>query len=194
MVFMKKLSVAVLWFAISLTVFAAPTYHYTLQNSVGETVTQADFPDKYQVIAFGFTHCPDVCPTTLYDFKQVLAKIAYPERLQMIFITIDPTRDSPKLLTEYTSYFDKRILPLRGNRQATDEAVANFNATYGYQLEGKKLDTALAEENPTYTVYHSTLIYLLNPKGELIDVFDYQSGAENLQKGIERAIAEDRLK
>ncbi|SUO95475.1 SCO family protein [Suttonella ornithocola] len=181
-----------LYLSVSLIATAAPTYQYQLQSTDGRTLTQADFPNQYQLIAFGFTHCPDVCPTTLYDFKQVLAKIAHPERLQMLFITIDPDRDNLDLLSKYIGYFDKRILGLRGNRAATDQAVENFNASYGYQIDGKKVAPENLPEKGNYTVYHSTLIYLLNRKGKLIDVFDYQSGAENLRKGVEAAIKEDQ--
>lgn len=171
--------------------FASPNYHYSLQNTEGKTITQADFPNQYQLIAFGYTHCPDVCPTTLYDFKQVLKNLPHPERIQPIFITIDPTRDAPKQLAEYVAYFDKRIIPLHGDRKATDIAVNNFNASYGYQIDGKKVDVDNLPANTAYNVYHSTLIYFLNPKGELIDVFDYQSGENNLKNSIEDAIAHD---
>ncbi|MDO5091475.1 MAG: SCO family protein [Cardiobacteriaceae bacterium] len=173
----------------SLSAVAAPSYEYALVDAQGETKTQADFPDQYQLIAFGFTHCPDVCPTTLYDFKQVLAQIDKPERLQPIFITIDPKRDTADILGKYTGFFDKRILALVGSREAIDQTVKNFNASYGYQLDGKKIDPDALPEGSAYVVYHSTLIYLLDREGKLLDVFDYQSGAKQLVAGIEKAIA-----
>ena len=162
----------------AVSAIAAPTYEYALIDQTGKTVTQKDFPEQYQLIAFGFTHCPDVCPTTLFDFKQVLANMQQPERLQAIFITIDPHRDSPETLAKYTGYFDKRILALGGERAAIDQAVENFNATYGYQIDGKKAE-----------YFHSTLIYLLDKEGELLDIFDYQSGHKQLLAGIEASIA-----
>lgn len=174
----------------ALTAHAAPSYEYALVDPQGETKTQADFPEQYQLIAFGFTHCPDVCPTTLYDFKQVLAQMAKPERLQPIFITIDPRRDTSEVLAKYTGFFDKRILALVGSREAIDQTVENFNASYGYQLDGKKIDPDNLPEGSGYVVFHSTLIYLLDRKGKLLDVFDYQSGAKQLVAGIEKAIAE----
>lgn len=174
----------------ALTAHAAPSYEYALVDPQGATKTQADFPDQYQLIAFGFTHCPDVCPTTLYDFKQVLAQMEKPERLQPIFITIDPRRDTSEVLAKYTGFFDKRILALVGSREAIDETVENFNASYGYQLDGKKIDPDNLPQGSGYVVFHSTLIYLLDKKGKLLDVFDYQSGARQLVAGIEKAIAE----
>ncbi|MDO4777470.1 MAG: SCO family protein [Cardiobacteriaceae bacterium] len=173
----------------TLTAQAAPSYEYELVDPQGQTKTQADFPGQYQLIAFGFTHCPDVCPTTLYDFKQVLAQMEKPERLQPIFITIDPKRDTSEVLAKYTGFFDKRILALVGSREAIDQTVTNFNASYGYQLDGKKIDPDNLPEGSGYVVFHSTLIYLLDREGKLLDVFDYQSGAKQLVAGIEKAIA-----
>lgn len=188
---MSAIRTLVCLFALGIVaVHAAPSYEYALVNADGQTLTQKDFPEQYQLIAFGFTHCPDVCPTTLYDFKQVLAQIEKPERLQPIFITIDPRRDTSEVLAKYTSFFDKRILALVGSREAIDQTVENFNASYGYQLDGKKIDPDNLPEGSGYVVFHSTLIYLLDRKGKLLDVFDYQSGAKQLVAGIEKAIAE----
>lgn len=171
------------------SVYAAPSYEYTLIDGEGNTKTHKDFPEQFQLIAFGFTHCPDVCPTTLYDFKQVLAQIEQPERLQPIFITIDPKRDTPEALAKYTGFFDKRILGLSGSREAIDETVKNFNATYGYQIDGKKIEPDDLPDTG-YVVFHSTLIYLLDHDGNLLDVFDYQSGAKQLTAGISAAITD----
>ncbi|MBV7434035.1 SCO family protein [Cardiobacteriaceae bacterium TAE3-ERU3] len=170
---------------------ADDAYHFELQGADGNTYTETSFPDKYTLLAFGFTHCPDVCPTTLYDMKQMLAKIDNPELIQPVFVTIDPDRDTPELLSQYTGYFDPRIIGLTGSREAIDQTVDTFNASYGYQLDGKKLDP---DELPDtgYIVYHSTYIYLLDDQGNLVDVFDYQSGADNLTQSIEAAIAADQ--
>lgn len=177
---------------ISNLTFAAHTYQFSLQGADGKTYTETSFPNQYLLLAFGFTHCPDVCPTTLYDMKQMLDKISNPEHIQPIFITIDPDRDTPELLKQYTGYFDPRILSLSGSRDAIDQAVNNFNASYGYQLDGKKLNPDQLPEDGAYTVYHSTYLYLLDDQGNLVDVFDYQSGADNLAHGIETAIADNQ--
>lgn len=189
---MKRHLSALLCLLFTVYASATPNYEYALQDHAGKTITQKDFPKQYQLIAFGYTHCPDVCPTTLFDFKQLMAKTAHPEEIQPIFITIDPTRDTADTLEKYISYFDPRILGLHGSRAATDAAAANFNASYGYQIDGKKVNADTLPPGTNYNVYHSTLIYLLNPKGELIDVFDYQSSAANLLQSVQAAIAEDR--
>lgn len=191
---MKRLLLILSMLALSLTHITAratDTYHFALQGPDGKTYTETSFPNQYTVLAFGFTHCPDVCPTTLYDMKRMLGNITNPDLIQPIFITIDPDRDTPELLQKYTGYFHPRILGLTGSREAIDKTVEVFSASYGYQLDGKKLNP---DELPDtgYIVYHSTYIYLLDDQGQLLDIFDYQSGAENLTKGIAAAIAEDQ--
>ncbi|UJF24540.1 SCO family protein [Suttonella sp. R2A3] len=168
-------------------------YQFELVGPDEQIITETSFPDHYILLAFGFTNCPDVCPTTLYDMKQMLAKINNPDNIQPIFITIDPKRDDVPRLNEYVDYFDPRIIGLGGTREAIDAAVESFSASYGYQLDGKKLNP---DELPdgAYTVYHSTYIYLLDNQGNLLDVFDYQSGADNLTQGIEAAVSANPLK
>lgn len=168
---------------------AAPSYEYALTDTEGNPVTHRDFPRQYQLIAFGFTHCPDICPTTLYDFKQVFKLVKHPDRLQALFITIDPQRDTPDILARYTAYFDPRILALTGSREAIDTAVKNFNASYGYLIDGQKTAPDALPASGAYTVYHSTLIYLLDRQGKLIDLFDYRSGAQTLAAAIDAAMA-----
>lgn len=163
----------------------ATPYHYELHAPDGTLYNEKSFPEQYQLIAFGFTTCPDVCPTTLYDFKRVLEEPDLQTKIQAIFITIDPERDTPERLKAYTAHFHPKILALRGNEQATKESAQNFRAQYGYQHQD--------ENNPqNYTVYHSTYIYLLDKNGTLIDLFDYQSGATQLIEGIRQALKEDQ--
>lgn len=173
-------------------VCAESDYHFELIGPEEHTITETSFPGQYILLAFGFTNCPDVCPTTLYDMKQMLIKINDPDKIQPLFITIDPKRDDVTRLNQYTGYFSPRIIGLAGSREAIDAAVERFNASYGYQLDGKKLNP---DELPdgAYTVYHSTYIYLLDDQGNLLDVFDYQSGADNLTAGIEAAMAANPL-
>ncbi|MDO4643248.1 MAG: SCO family protein [Cardiobacteriaceae bacterium] len=174
---------------LSLATPTTETYHFTLTGPENKPVSDTDFSDKYLLIAFGFTSCPDVCPTTLYEFAQMLKIIKTPEKLQPIFITIDPLRDDPNRLNQYTNFFDKRIIGLTGDMSMIENTAKRFNATFGYRYQGKKVTPP---DLPVgYTVYHSTMIYLLSPTRELIDAFDYQSGAEKLAHDIEKAITEN---
>ena len=154
------------------------------------TDADAPFADKYLLVAFGFTSCPDVCPTTLYEFGEMLKKVKEPDVIQPVFISIDPLRDNSKVLNQYTNYFSPRIIGLTGDMPTIEATAKRFNATFGYRYQGKKVTPPDLPEG--YTVYHSTMIYLLSPKREMIDVFDYQSGADKLARDIEKAIAKDR--
>lgn len=166
----------------------AEGYHFSLQGPQGQTITEADFADKYLLVVFGFTSCPDVCPTTLFELKEVLANMIQPEQIQPLFITIDPLRDDPQRLNQYVGFFDSRIIGLSGPLADIDAVTKQFNASYGYQFEGKQVSPPNLPVG--YITYHSTLLYLLSPtsKRELVDVYDYQTGAENLRYGIEKAI------
>ena len=168
------------------------TYHFALTGPEDKPVTDADAPfaDKYLLVAFGFTSCPDVCPTTLYEFSEMLKKVKDPDALQPVFISIDPLRDNAKLLNQYTNYFSPRIIGLTGDMPTIEATAKRFNATFGYRFKGKKVTPPDLPEG--YTVYHSTMIYLLSPKREMIDVFDYQSGADKLARDIDKAIAKAR--
>ena len=168
------------------------TYHFALTGPEDKPVTDADAPfaDKYLLVAFGFTSCPDVCPTTLYEFGEMLKKVKEPDVIQPVFISIDPLRDNAKLLNQYTNYFSPRIIGLTGDMPTIEATAKRFNATFGYRFKGKKVTPPDLPEG--YTVYHSTMIYLLSPKREMIDVFDYQSGADKLARDIDKAIAKDR--
>ena len=167
-------------------------YHFALTGPGNQAVTDASepFKDKYLLVAFGFTSCPDVCPTTLYEFGEMLKKVKEPDVIQPVFISIDPLRDNSKVLNQYTNYFSPRIIGLTGDMPTIEATAKRFNATFGYRFQGKKVTPPDLPEG--YTVYHSTMIYLLSPKREMIDVFDYQSGADKLARDIEKAIAKDR--
>uniref|UniRef100_UPI002606EBC4 SCO family protein n=1 Tax=uncultured Cardiobacterium sp. TaxID=417619 RepID=UPI002606EBC4 len=113
-----------------------------------------------------------------------------PDVIQPVFISIDPLRDNSKVLNQYTNYFSPRIIGLTGDMPTIEATAKRFNATFGYRFKGKKVTPPDLPEG--YTVYHSTMIYLLSPKREMIDVFDYQSGADKLARDIDKAIAKDR--
>ncbi|MFC0035282.1 SCO family protein [Cardiobacterium valvarum] len=116
------------------------TYHFALTGPEDKPVTDADAPfaDKYLLLAFGFTSCPDVCPTTLYEFGEMLKKVKEPDVIQPVFISIDPLRDNSKVLNQYTNYFSPRIIGLTGDMPTIEATAKRFNATFGYRHKGKK--------------------------------------------------------
>ncbi|PID66908.1 MAG: SCO family protein [Gammaproteobacteria bacterium] len=169
-----------------LTVQAAPlTFSLNrLENDKAVKVTQDSWNNKYLLIAIGYTTCPDICPTTLLDMREALADMdkTAPEKvkkLQPLFITIDPVGDSLKNITQYTAYFDPRIIGLRTDDFAVlDNVVAQLHGSYGYQFEGK---VVMPPDLPKgYTVMHSTFIYLYSPDGQLVDTYPYNMDGKTL--------------
>jgi protein SCO1/2 len=109
------------------------------------------------VVFFGFTHCPDVCPTTLADLAAVMEKLgADSNRVQVVFITVDPERDTPDDLEKYVQAFDKRFIALRGDPAATQRVAKDFKIYYEKRKQGD-----------SYTVDHSAQSYVFDTQGRL---------------------------
>ena len=134
---------------------------FSLTATDGRTVTDKDFRGKWQVIYFGYTFCPDVCPTTLADITNALAKLGPRARdVQPIFITLDPARDSAAVLAEYLKAFDPRIVGLRGDPETIQALARQFHAYFRLRGLG----------NGEYTVDHSSFIYVFDPKGAFVEL------------------------
>jgi len=132
---------------------------FSLRDPAGKTRTLADFRGKAVVVFFGYTQCPDVCPTTLSTLAETM-KLLGPDadRVQVIFITIDPERDTPPLLAEYVPAFDKRFLGLWGNAAETERVAKEFKVIYQKQPGATPT---------TYTMDHSAGVFLFDPQGRL---------------------------
>ncbi|HUL96549.1 MAG TPA: SCO family protein [Usitatibacter sp.] len=130
---------------------------FRLPDVGGHVRTLADFFGKVVVVFFGFTQCPDVCPTTLLRYKNVMRMLdGDGDRLQVIFITIDPERDTPSVLKEYIANFDSRFMGLRGTPEETATTAAAFHVFY----------EKVAGPTPTsYTMNHSTFGYAFDKGG-----------------------------
>ena len=140
---------------------------YLLMSPAGRAVTSEDFPGRLQLVAFGFTSCPDVCPTTLLEMTHVLTALGDKARhLQPIFITVDPQRDTALVLGAYTRAFDPRILGLTGAPDLVRRAADSFHVRYAkVQEPGAGPDV--------YTMDHSAGMFLLAPDGSLVAKFGY---------------------
>ncbi|MCQ9327810.1 SCO family protein [Pelistega suis] len=158
---------------------------FDLENTQGK-VTQASYPGKYLLLSLGYTSCPDICPTTLYEYAATLEQLEQPDAIVPIFVTIDPVNDTAETLLSYTEYFDKRIVGLTGAMDNIKALTDQLGATFGYRLDGKRID--IPEKGTAYTVYHTSLIYLINPEGQLVDVFDYQIGADDLAAALNKVL------
>ncbi|MFQ5466740.1 MAG: SCO family protein, partial [Kiloniellaceae bacterium] len=134
---------------------------FTLADQTGRTVHDTDYRGRMMLISFGYTTCPDVCPTTLASISQALDDLgADAERVQPLFITIDPARDTPEALAAYMPNFHPSLIGLTGT-QAQIAAVAKAYKVYYAKAGG-------AAEGEDYLMDHSTMVYLMGPDGRLL--------------------------
>jgi protein SCO1/2 len=128
-----------------------------LADASGRVRRLEDFRGKAVVLFFGFTHCPDVCPTTLADIAGALKTLGPDaDRVQVLFVTVDPERDSAADLDKYVKAFDPRFIALRGDAAATQRVAKDFKIYYEKRKQGD-----------TYSVDHSSQSYVIDPKGRL---------------------------
>jgi protein SCO1/2 len=132
---------------------------FELTDSAGRTRTLADYRGKAVAVFFGYTQCPDVCPTTLAALSEAMKKLGPDaDRVQVIFITVDPERDTPQLLATYVPAFDARFVGLRGDAAATERAAREFKVIY-QKVPGNAPGR--------YTMDHSAGTFLFDPQGRL---------------------------
>jgi len=134
-------------------------YGHTLEltDHTGKPRRLEDFRGKAVVLFFGFTRCPDICPTTLADIAQAVKSLgADAERVQVLMVSVDPERDTPKALAKYVTAFDPRFIALRGDLEATKKVAGEF-----------KIFFEKAKSGDSYTVNHSAQSYVIDPQGRL---------------------------
>ena len=143
---------------------------FALTDATGKARTLADFRGKAVVIFFGYTQCPDVCPTTLAALAEAMKQLGPDaDRVQVLFVTVDPARDTPALLAQYVPAFDSRFLGLYGDDDATQKVAREFKIIYQKQ-PGATPDT--------YTMDHSAGTYIFDPQGRLRLYVGYGQGAD----------------
>lgn len=162
-----------------------PDYRFTLQSAQGE-VKDSDFAGKYLLLTFGYTSCPDVCPLTLYELSKVMKMVKNPEKIQVVFISIDAWHETPDIVARYVGYFDKRFVGLTGDYHDLKALVKRYGATFGYRHNGQEAEPPDLPEG--YTVYHSALVYLLSPERTMLERFAYQVKDEVMAKVIDRHV------
>jgi protein SCO1/2 len=132
---------------------------FALTDHLGQPRTLADYRGKVVVVFFGFTQCPDVCPTTLAEMAQALRELGpRAERVQVLFVTVDPERDSQALLAQYVPAFDPRFVGLRGDAEAIERTAKEFKVVY-QKVPGSSPGS--------YSVDHTAGSYVFDPKGRL---------------------------
>jgi len=132
---------------------------FALHDPDGKQRTLADFRGKAVVVFFGYTQCPDVCPTTLAALAEAMKQLGPDaDRVQVLFITVDPDRDTADLLSKYVPAFDRRFLGLRGNAQETERTAKEFKILYQKQP---------GTSSGSYTMDHSAGTFIFDPQGRL---------------------------
>lgn len=156
---------------------------FTLTNQDGKRVTDQDFRGRYMLIFFGFTYCPDVCPGELQVMSAAIDQLgADGDRIQPIFITIDPARDTPEAMKLYVSNFHPRMVGLTGS-DADIAAVAKAYRVYYAKAKG-------SENSPDYLMDHSTILYLMGPDGKFVKHFTYSTDVKALVDGLREVISQ----
>lgn len=173
---MKRLFLSLLALLLALPVLATEagagessgiTGRYLLMDANGRAVSNEDFPGQFQLVSFGYTFCPDICPTTLAEMAVVMEKLGKAsERLQPLFITVDPERDTAAVLRNYTAFFHPRIIGLTGSPALVRRAADNFKVRYE---KVRDPDAAPGQ----YAVDHSAGMYLLGPDGRYLRKFAF---------------------
>lgn len=153
----------------------------SLPDQNGKVRTLADFKGKVTVVFFGFTQCPDVCPTTMAELAQIKQSLgADGERLQGVFITVDPERDTPEILGPYVSSFDPSFVALRGTLDQTTAVAKDFKVFF------KKVD---GKTPGSYTMDHTAGSYVFDTQGRLRLFTRYGGGTEALASDLKQLLA-----
>lgn len=150
---------------------------FTLTDQNGKTVTEKDLVGAPTLIFFGFTHCPDICPTTLFEVSEVLRAAGDKAGgLQVLFVSVDPERDTPAALKDYLGSFDERIRGLSGSREQTDTIVK------AYKVYARKIPTGDTPED--YTMDHTAIVYLMDKQGRFVNAFNLQRPPEEAAREL----------
>jgi protein SCO1/2 len=153
---------------------------FRLTDQTGKTVRDSDFRGRYMLIYFGYSFCPDICPTTLGVMAQALEKLG-PDRARRvvpIFITIDPERDTPKVLGEYMQAFGPDFIGLTGSAEAIKDAEKKYRVYAVKKPLGKG----------AYGMDHSSVLYLMGPDGKMVSFYDEAISPDDLAKDLRRKI------
>ena len=134
-----------------------PDLQFRLTNDLGKPVTAADFRGKYVMMYFGYTHCPDVCPLTLVHLHQVMQKLGpQADKVRILFVSVDPARDTPHVLHQYVTAFDPHITGLTGTPQQITAMAKRYRAAFNEDAK---------QPDGGYEVSHSSGIYIFGPQG-----------------------------
>ena len=152
---------------------------FQLVDQNGKTFTDADLKGKWSLVYFGYTHCPDACPTALNDISIALSDLG-PKRdaVRPVFITVDPERDTPDSLKAYVTSFDAPILALTGTAEQVAKAAKGYRVYYAKHPEA----------GGDYSMDHSSVIYVMDPQGRFTASFTHESAPEQISERLKKLI------
>jgi protein SCO1/2 len=168
-----------------------------LTDENGEEVRLDNYSDRPYLVFFGYTYCPDICPLTLYYVGTTLKRLGpLADDLSVLFISVDPRRDTPEVLTKYTDAFHPAIIGLTGTYDQISQATEAFRTTFGYHVSEAGRERPLTMEEyqsdelvDSYVPYHSSQIYLMGTEGELLDIIGYGSEPDEMVARIKENIS-----
>jgi len=150
---------------------------FELVDHTGRPVTEADYAGKFLLVFFGYTYCPDICPTTLNTVALTMQTLGDDAAMvQPLFVTIDPERDTPQVLADYVALFDANIVGLTG----TQEQIATI--AKAYRVHYRKAEIEGDPDN--YLMDHSTIVYLMAPDGSFISIFRHDDPPDDIAAAI----------
>ncbi|WP_436638894.1 SCO family protein [Microbaculum sp. FT89] len=153
---------------------------FQLVDHTGKPVTEKDFLGKPSAFFFGFTHCPDVCPTTLYEMSTWLGELGPDaDKLNVAFVTVDPERDTPELMNNYLSAFGDRIVGLSGTPEQVSQIVKE------YKVYRRKVE----QEDGEYVMDHSASVYLMDADGKFVGTIAYGEADDIALGKLKRLVA-----
>jgi protein SCO1/2 len=156
---------------------------FTLTDQHGNTVTDADFRGRYMLVYFGFTYCPDVCPTALSTITEAMNRLGdAADEIVPILITVDPERDTPEQLKMYASHFSPRLVALTGTPEQIASVAKEYRIYYAKVAEQGASDD-------TYIMDHSAITYLMGPDGAYVRHFSHATTADRMAEQLREIVA-----
>jgi protein SCO1 len=149
---------------------------FALEDGAGKTISDRTLRGKPFLVYFGYTHCPDVCPTELSRISDILGKMG-DKAIPTLFITVDPERDTPKLMQDYVSSFNPAVIGLSGSPEAVEATEKTFRV---FARKGQK------QPDGDYSMDHSSIVYLMDKTGAFVEAFNVERSPDEAAEDLEK--------
>lgn len=160
--------------------YLLPDLAFTLHDGRGQTVTASDYSGKVVLLYFGFAQCDDVCPTTLSTLARAVASLGdEAERVRILFVSVDPQRDTPAVLRHHARHFSPQLVGLSGSDLQLQELTRRYRVAYGY---------GAADADGAYEVYHSSAIFVFDRRGQARLLLKEELGAAAIAADLRRLL------